>query len=83
MVAERWRTARSLQGGSVVCGCLVRLVYHLLVCMGRWSFVPLAALLLLDWRWPMRRPVSDSGEYRVCPGRSTDKKHASVCYSWA
>jgi hypothetical protein len=26
MVAGGWRIARSLQGGSVVCGCLVRLV---------------------------------------------------------
>jgi hypothetical protein len=77
MVVGGWRIARSLQGGSVVCGCLVRLVYHLLVCTGRWSFFPLAGLLLVDWGWPVRRPVSDSDEHRVCSGCSMDKKHAS------
>jgi hypothetical protein len=83
MVTGGWRIARSLQGGSVVCSCLVRLVYHLLACMGRWSFVPLAGLLPVDWRMLVRRPCQIPVNIGFARDVQRIRSTLLVCYSWA
>ena len=69
----------SLRSGSnsLVIDCFVRFVLHLLVCSSWCSSVPLAGLLLVDWVVPVRRPATEPGEWKDCPGRSTDKWHTS------
>ena len=49
----------------------------LLVCSSWCSSVPLAGLLLVDWVVPVRRSATEPGEWKDCPGRSTDKWHTS------
>ena len=71
----------SLRSGSnslaIGCDCFVRFVLHLLVCSSWCSSVPLAGLLLVDRAVPVRRPATEPGEWKDCPGRSTDKWHTS------
>lgn len=84
MVAEIWRSVLSLQADSVDRdvhrNCLVRLIFHLLVCMGWCSFTPFVVLLFVDWGRTVERPVSDPAddEEMACHllGRSTDQRHA-------
>ena len=80
MVAGGRGIVLSLRSGSnslvIRCDCFVRFVLHLLVCSSWCSSVPLAGLLLVDWVVSVRRPATEPGEWKDCPGRSTDKWHA-------
>ncbi|KAF8723331.1 hypothetical protein HU200_021854 [Digitaria exilis] len=79
MVVGGWGIILSLQSGSddlvVVCDYFVRFVLHLLVFWSWCSLIPLAGLLLVDWVLPVKRPVTEPGEWD-CPGRSMAKWHA-------
>ena len=64
-----------LDGLVIVCDCFVRFVLHLLVCSSWCSSVPLVGLLLVDRAVPVRRPATEPGEWKDCPGHSNDKWH--------
>jgi len=72
MTAGDQRFVLSLQCGSD--GHFGWLV-HLLV-LGWCTFVHLVGVLLVDWVWPVRQPVSEPGGCEDRPRRSTNKRHA-------
>ena len=73
MTAGDQRFVLSLQCGSD--DHFGRLVLHLLM-LGWCTFVPLVGMLLVDWVWPVRQPVSEPGGCEDRPRRSTNKRHA-------
>ena len=44
--------------------------------LGWCTFVPLVGMLLVDWVWPVRQPVSEPGGCEDHPRLSTNKRHA-------
>jgi len=44
--------------------------------LGWCTFVPLVGMVLVDWVWPVRQPVSEPGGCEDRPRRSTNKRHA-------
>ena len=79
LAAATWRSIGGCTGGDgkSFAGVLI----HLLVSPSCCTLIPLVGSLFVVWGWPVRRPVSDSGdeEETACcrlPERSMDQKHA-------